>query len=81
MKQKALGKNYARVRWQDSPHTSDEEEMHRKYADSSAESDNSDELEHVRKKKYSQRLALKKAGKLEKTPNGFRFDFNKDFYY
>jgi hypothetical protein len=53
VKQKALGKNYARVKWQDSPHTSDEEEAHRKYADSSAESDNSDELEHVRKKKYS----------------------------
>ena len=29
VKKRALGKNYQRVRWQDSPDTSDEEQTHR----------------------------------------------------
>lgn len=52
IKEKALGRNYKRVKWQDSPDTSDDEKKHRKYAESSCESDNSDELNHTRKKVY-----------------------------
>ena len=82
IKKKALAHNYHRVKWQDSPDTSDEEQAHRKYADSSCESDNSDELEHTRKKKYTLRLAQKRAGELPaKTANGIRFDFEKDLLF
>ena len=82
VKKKALGKNYQRVKWQDSPDTSDEEARHRVFAESSCESDNSDELEHTRKKHYKARYLAKKAGTLEPPPpNGVRFNFDRDLLF
>ncbi len=82
IKKKALGKNYERVKWQDSPDTSDEERQHRKYAESSCESDNSEELEHTRKKIYKARADAKKKGLNPEIKSGqLRFDFDKDFLY
>ena len=79
IKKKALGKNYKRVAWQDSPDTSDEEERLKKFGDrghhSSQESEMRDELERVRKN-YKRRMdGLERKNK----ENGFNFE--KNFFY
>jgi hypothetical protein len=80
VKKKALGRNYQRIKWQDSPDSSDNEEKFRQYAASSCESDNSDELERTRKKHYKARaLARKAGGVLDK--NALRFNFDKDLHF
>jgi len=81
VKKKALGKNYQRVKWQDSPDSSDNEEKYRRYAASSCESDNSDELERTRKKHYKARAQARKTGVVEKQDGGVRFNFDKDLHF
>ncbi|CDW75138.1 UNKNOWN [Stylonychia lemnae] len=72
IKKKALGKNYHRVAWQDSPDTSDEEKKARKFEQSSQESDMSDELERARKN-YQKRM---KGQERYNQKNGFNFEKN-----
>ncbi|TNV84273.1 hypothetical protein FGO68_gene17556 [Halteria grandinella] len=92
IKKKALGKNYQRVAWQDSPATSDDESAQgykrNRYAHESCESDNSDELDRTRKKHIAARRKAKlqamKEGKSVQSSgvNGLiRFNFEKDLLF
>eukprot|EP00347_Sterkiella_histriomuscorum_P001578 403371490 len=74
IKKKALGKNYKRVAWQDSPDTSEDEKKYKKWEGSSQESEMSDELDRARKN-FARRNGV------EKITQKTGFNFEKNFYY